>query len=253
MNNCRNHDYSVSVVMATYNGEKYLHQQLKSILSQLTEKDEVIIVDDVSKDSTINIIQSFNDYRIKLYKNEINVGVIKSFNRGLGLVKNDIIFLSDQDDIWQDYKVETILATFVENQNICLIVSDASVIDSNGNIIYDSFMKNIGNFKYGLINNIIKNKFLGCTLAMRKTLLSFALPIPNQVPMHDIWLGCIGQLFGKIFFIDKQLIYYRRHNANVTKHYRSTIIQVLVWRLRLIHCLLDRYISIFIKMNIEKI
>lgn len=99
---------SISVCMATYNGAKFLTQQLESIIPQLNEEDELVIVDDCSTDNTLRIIQSTNDFRIKIFLNETNRGHVYSFGRALELASNDIIFMSDQDDIWLEGRITCI-------------------------------------------------------------------------------------------------------------------------------------------------
>ena len=95
----------ISVCMAAYNGENYIEKQISSILCQLKPDDELVIVDDCSKDRTINVIKNFNDSRIKLLKNKFNYGVVATFERALSAAEGNIIFLSDQDDEWIDNKL----------------------------------------------------------------------------------------------------------------------------------------------------
>ena len=102
----------ISVCMASFNGNKYIKKQLDSILSQLGIDDEVIIVDDASEDDTVSTIMNFNDPRIKLFENENNTGVIASFERSITLAKGEIIFLSDQDDIWLPNKIQKMMSLF---------------------------------------------------------------------------------------------------------------------------------------------
>lgn len=225
----------ISVVIATYNGGKYISQQLKSILTQLVENDEVIIVDDCSVDNTLEIIKLLNDKRIIVFKNKHNNGVVSSFNRGLSLAKNEIIFLSDQDDVWFDNKCQECFNIFNSNKNIVLVASDALVINENGVVLNKSLDKLKGKFKYGVMNTIIKNRIPGCTIAFKRSLLTKVLPIPSNVPMHDIWLLCIAQMYGEIQYINKPLIYYRRHHENVTKDGNSGILCIVKWRLLLIY------------------
>ena len=133
-------EYIISVAMATYNGEKYIKEQLDSILKQLNNNDEIIISDDGSTDNTINIINSYNDKRIRIIEGP-HKSVKQNFANAISNCKGKYIFLSDQDDIWLDYKVDTVLKVF-ETTNCTCVVHDAQVFDSNTNeVIMDSFFK----------------------------------------------------------------------------------------------------------------
>jgi len=200
----------ISVCMTTYNGEKYIREQLDSILFQIDINDEVIISDDSSIDNTIDIIESFNDSRIKLLRNNNFYNPIFNFENALKNASGDFIFLSDQDDIWMNNKkLEMInLLKYYD-----CVISDAIVIDSNNNILNKSFFE-LNKSKSGLINNIIRNGYLGCCMAFKRKILVKALPFPKQIPMHDIWIGVIAEKYGSVLFYNKPLIYYRRHGSN---------------------------------------
>ncbi len=235
----------VSVCMPTYNGELYIKDQLDSILMQLEENDEVIISDDSSTDSTIDIIKSINDKRIMLPENNKFFSPIFNLENALLKASGDYIFLSDQDDIWMEDKVKSFI---VELENYDLIISDATIVNENMNIIQDSFFgKKKPNKNY--IKNLIKNPYLGCCMAFRKDLLSKVLPFPSRIAMHDIWIGWIAELSGNTYFLDKKLLYYRRHgnNASATSEKSNRkIIDRVLYRLNLLKLL-------FIRLNINKI
>ena len=203
----------LSVCMATYNGEKYIKDQLHSILTQLSENDEIIISDDSSTDQTINIIRKFEDDRIILLENQKFSSPIYNFENALKFASGDIIFLSDQDDIWKTAKVKKI-KKFIKNYD--LILSDAEIIDSKGEILHESFYK-INKSKSGLVRNFIKNNYLGCTMAFNRKILNRILPFPKNLPMHDWWIGLISEICGKVYFLEDKLISYRRHEHNATK------------------------------------
>jgi glycosyltransferase involved in cell wall biosynthesis len=202
----------VSVCMATYNGEKYIKEQISSILLQLAGGDELVISDDQSNDNTVSIIESFGDKRIRLFLNSKKKGVINNFENALANAKGDFIFLSDQDDIWFPDKVAECLLR-LENYN--LVVSNCEIVDGSLNVINTSYFKAL-NAGSGLIRNLKKNTFLGCCICFDKALLKLVLPFPSKIPMHDIWIGFTGTLFGKVKFYDKVLMQYRRHDFTVT-------------------------------------
>lgn len=199
----------ISVCIATYNGEKYIKEQLDSILIQLDEKDEIIISDDGSSDKTINLIESYNDVRVKLFKNSFR-NLVLNFEFALTKAKGDYIFLSDQDDVWLPNKVE-VCVKYLNSFEV--VVSNCKVVNEDLKIINDSFFK-LNNSKKGLISNLIKNSYLGCCLSFRKEILEKALPFPKSIPMHDIWLGFVAEIFFKAKFINEPLILYRRHGKN---------------------------------------
>ena len=199
----------ISVCIATYNGEKFIKQQLESIICQLGAEDEIIICDDGSKDQTLKIIESLNDVRIKIFKNSFK-NLILNFEFSLKQAKGNYIFLSDQDDIWLPNKVDICLRNL---KNFDVVVSNCKVVNENLETIHNSFFK-LNNSKKGLLTNLIKNNYLGCCLAFRREILEKALPFPKSIPMHDIWLGFITELFFKVVFIDEPLVLYRRHGKN---------------------------------------
>jgi glycosyltransferase involved in cell wall biosynthesis len=203
--------------MATYNGERFIEKQLKSILCQLGDNDELIISDDSSTDNTVSIIESFNDKRIRLYKNQIFHSPIFNFEFALSKAVNDIIILSDQDDEWLNGRVKEVLAVFDTHTGISLIVNRCNIIDERGNITKKSHFKDSNPVNHSLLWNLLKNPYLGCCMAFRKKVLDYALPFPKQIAMHDIWIGLITQMNGKCIYLDKALVNYRRHEINFTK------------------------------------
>ncbi len=215
--------------MATYNGERYICDQLESILRQLDKDDEVIISDDASIDKTVDFIESFNDKRIKLLRNDTFRSPVKNFENALRHSTGDIIFLSDQDDIWQENKVK-VMSQILNKYD--LVVSDCKVINGNGTVVNDSFFE-MRKSRKGLLKNIYKNSFLGCCMAFNRRILDKSLPFPSNIPMHDMWIGLIAELFGRTYFIEDKLIYYRRHSSNATSQKRSSIGQVINWRFNL--------------------
>jgi glycosyltransferase involved in cell wall biosynthesis len=208
---------SISVAMATYNGAKYIAEQLDSIIEQLGDNDEIVISDDKSTDDTKKIIQNYadKDDRIKLFINE-GKGIISNFENAINICKNEIVVLCDQDDKWSVNKLSVIKKYFDSDKELTLLLSDAYITDEELNIVNDSFYK-VRNSKSGILHNIIKNSYLGCTMAFRQSAKMFILPIPENVGMHDIWIGNIMEIFGKVSFTPEKLVYYRRHKNTVTK------------------------------------
>ncbi|MBK2025264.1 glycosyltransferase family 2 protein [Francisella philomiragia] len=223
---------TISVCIATYNGEKYIKKQLDSILVQLGSNDEVIISDDGSTDNTLQIVKSINNPMVKIF-NGPRKGYVKNFEFALSKASGEYIFLCDQDDIWKKNKIQTTLPYFNDYD---LIVSDANIIDSNSHVINNSFYKVNGSRK-GLLKNIVKNSYLGCTMAFNRKVLNMSIPFPKDIPTHDWWIGMLAEINGKTIFINDKLVSYRRHDNN-TSHAggKSTysLIRKIIFRIAMI-------------------
>ena len=204
----------VSVALASYNGEKYIEEQVKSILNNLKENDELIISDDGSTDDTLKLIDDIKDKRIKLLKGP-KKGLKKNFENAIKNTTGEYIFLSDQDDIWMENKVDTVLEYFESNPKLILIQHDAIVIDEKQDILFSSFSEH-RKVKTGVIKNLIKNSYHGCCMAFKKELINEIIPIPEYIYLHDEWIGIIAELNGKTTFIKEKLIKYRRHSQNAS-------------------------------------
>ena len=202
----------VSVCMALYNGSEYVEEQLKSILIQLSDADEIIISDDGSTDDSLKIVQGLNDHRIRLIENKNTNNLILNFENALRHACGKYLFLTDQDDIWEPHKIN-VMMKYLKDYD--LVVSDCSVINRNGNIINDSYFKLRGSGK-GLLKNLIKNRYVGCCMAFNRFVLDRSLPFPKTIPMHDWWIGMVAEMFGKTFFCGKALVKYRRHDKNTS-------------------------------------
>ena len=229
----------ISVCIATYNGEKYIKEQLSSILNQLSEKDEIIISDDSSTDKTVEIIESFQDKRIKILKNNKFRQPNLNFEKALKYSKGDIIFLSDQDDVWVENKVEIILNQLKKYD---LIVSDAFITNEKLNITNESLFSEI-NSNRGILKNIIKNTYYGCCITFKRKVLKKALPFPKTREIgHDLWLGIIADRYFKVKFLKEKLIYFRRHENNLTtiKKSKRRLIIKLLGRVKILYYFLKK-------------
>ena len=223
---------SISVAMAVYNGEKYLKAQIDSILPQLNESDEIIISYDQSNDHTLEVLNEYkNDKRIKIFNGPC-LGVVKNFENAVKNCNNEIIFLCDQDDIWLPNKVDYVLDAF-EQTNADVVLHNAKVVDSNLNVISESFFYK-RNCQTGVLKNILKNSYIGCCMSFKSSLKEYILPFPKNIPMHDQWIGIIGEKHGQVTFLPKALILHRRHNNNCSIEKHSNLTTMLKWRLSLI-------------------
>ena len=208
----------ISIAMATFNGEKYIREQIESILNQTYSCFELVIVDDFSKDKTINILKSYSDPRIKIIRNNKNIGCTKSFEKAVLSCSGSFIALCDQDDIWSDNKLESLFNKIGSSD---LIYSDCNIIDKNNVIIEASYAK----YKNPLVGldsssdsfEIISafNSFvLGCSLMFRAEWTPFITPIMDDTWNHDKWIVFIIALGGEVRYLDQQLFKYRIHDSN---------------------------------------
>ncbi len=214
--------YSISVVLASYNGEKYISNQLDSILSSISKVPslnyEIIVSDDGSIDDTRNIVNRYivGGYPIKLV-NGPREGIIANFENGMRRSHGDIVFFADQDDVWKPEKVSTVLNVFKNDPTLTCVVHNVEIVDGDLRDTGQSFFE-IRNSKKGFIPNLIKNRFMGSAMAIKHGLLGKVLPIPTSIPMHDQWIGLINELYGKTIFINDILGLYRRHGNNASSY-----------------------------------
>ena len=238
----------ISVCLSTFNGEQFIAQQLDSILSQLSTLDEIIISDDGSTDRTIDLIQSYRDPRIKLFTHERYnkfrkypfIKITKNIENAFNHARGDLLFLADQDDIWDADKVLTV--THEIGDNLCLL-HDCSLVDEDGRELTASYYAQ-NKSRAGFFPNLANSSYLGCCMVIRKELLAYALPFPLIPVPHDIWLGLIADWKGKMKMSDKKLLMYRRHDSNQSTaggkskaglfykiHYRLNILLALLMRM----------------------
>lgn len=217
----------VSVAMCTYNGAKYLSQQLESIAKQTIPVNELVVCDDGSTDDTIKIIKAFSDtssFPVSIHINKKNLGSTKNFEKCLLLCQGDIIFLCDQDDVWRNDKVEKQLDYLKNNPDKDAVFSDADMIGGDSRptgrtiwqeIEFDQSLRN--KWMRGKAHEILFKGFVvtGATLAIRKQCLSRLVPFPTHVQdlIHDAWIAMVLSLEEKIGFIDESLISYRMHDS----------------------------------------
>jgi glycosyltransferase involved in cell wall biosynthesis len=224
----------ISVCMTTYNGEKYIYRQISSILSQLSENDEIIICDDQSCDSTVNIVSSFQDKRIKVIVNDENLGFSKNFSKCISLAEGEIIFLADHDDIWLPNKVDKYLEIFNSNSNVISIMSNMEIIDENDQVSNHRFLNlksGYGNQFVRVVKNFVKSTYYGCSIAFRKELRNKVLPLPFH---FDTWIGLVSDIYGRCYHIDEVTMQYRRHNNNFSTLKTSKIHVIIKWRFNLL-------------------
>ena len=232
----------ISVCVATYNGERFIREQIDSILRQLSSDDEIIVSDDGSTDDTISIINSIDDKRIRIIEGPRKHSPTQNFECAMKEAKGDYIFLADQDDVWKPNKVEVCIKWL---QNYDCVVSDAEVTDSNLNPLYSSLYAIMQVRQGRIYNTIWKNGYTGCCMAFRRNVLKASLPFPKNIPMHDIWIGNVAAYKYSMKFIPDKLIMFRRHNETIScngKGSKYSIWQQMKFRWSIIKNIVNLYI-----------
>lgn len=201
-----------TVCVATYNGERYIEQQLRSILTQIAPDDEVIVSDDGSTDNTLSVIQAIRDKRIRIRHSQAHY-FKENFIEAMEEAKGDLIFLSDQDDVWLGGKYDRCVA---ELKDVDLVCTNSKMTDEALNVTEPNFFR-IYHSGPGILKNALNNTYYGSCMAFRRSLLDVALPMPPTREIgHDIWLGLVAEMTGKVKFIDTPYLLYRRHGETKT-------------------------------------
>ncbi len=207
----------ISIVLCSYNGDKFIRQQIESILNQTYQDFELIIIDDLSSDNTINIIREFRelDGRITFFENESNLGPRLSFYKGIYQTKGEFIALCDQDDVWLPQKLERLLKV-IQQEDAMLVFANSQNINSIGEFQI-SFLSDIINFYSGNDNRIVSfyNFVWGHTMMFNRKLIQYFEPVPEGFN-HDKWIPFLALTYGNVLYIDEVLQYYRHHENNLT-------------------------------------
>lgn len=204
----------ISIAMATYNGAKYIQEQLESFAKQTILPDEVVITDDGSNDETLSIINEFKKsapFDVKVYRNDKNLGYTQNFNKAMQLCSGELIFLSDQDDVWLPNKLEYVKELVAKHDEKDLFMIDAELADRD--------LNGTGLTKLGQIQSLglgERSFVMGCCIAVRKSFLDIILPIPIEFRGHDNWLVALADAFNLRLIDPTVLQLYRRHESNAS-------------------------------------
>ena len=243
---------SISVVIATYNGEKYLQAQLDSILQQTMLPAEIIVCDDCSTDGTVKILQKYKEQGVlQYYINSSTLGVVENVKKAVTFAQEgNYIALCDQDDIWMPHKLKTLHDVLKEeeekNQNIsipCIVYSDIILVDEHENVINSSFWNELSHDKHThCLHTLLFGNFVtGCSVMFNAATKKHFNAIPKHI-LHDVWLAFVGYTLGRIKTIKMPLVYYRQHANNV--NYNKENIKKTKWQARI-----KRFNNIFTKNN----
>jgi glycosyltransferase involved in cell wall biosynthesis len=210
----------ISIALATYNGEKFISDQLDSFCNQNKLPDELIVSDDLSSDSTMIILKKFAKqapFKVNIYQNKSNLGYARNFNNALTKTTGDLVFLSDQDDIWYKNKIKTISERALKSESL-FFINNAEIVNEH--------LKTSGFNKFDQIKSLggDKSKFvMGCCAAIKRDLLDIALPIHESFKAHDTWLAWYAQ-FLDLYEVDNSILqFYRRHGANESNYIANNL------------------------------
>lgn len=219
---------SVQILLATYNGGKFLREQLDSLFNQTFQDFTILIRDDGSTDNTLQIIEEYQQkYSAKiiiLKDDKQNVGATQNFNLLLEKSSGDYIFFCDQDDVWLNEKMEFSLKKIQsledkDNRTPCMVYSDMKAIDEEGNIVAESVWQQLRlHPKYFTLNRLLaQNIPHGCTMVINKAMRNLAFPIPKDAILHDHWMALLAVTTGKFVAVETPLVLLRNHSENVTR------------------------------------
>jgi glycosyltransferase involved in cell wall biosynthesis len=217
-------DMRISIAMATYNGAKYLQEQLDSFVAQTRLPDELVVCDDVSSDETMEILQRFADgapFEVRIVRNTQNLGFVRNFEKAMRKCSGDIILLSDQDDVWFPEKIAIVQKEFLDDPMIMSTINDMVITDADLKHQNVTQLDNIRSTGFG------EHRFIaGCCQALRKNFLDTLYPFPAPEFTHDGWLSDMSVSFGVRKLIDKPLQFYRRHGLNASHWQLSKVHKV---------------------------
>lgn len=217
----------ISIAMATYNGSKYLPEQLQSLLVQTRLPDEVVITDDCSTDETFQVIRQFAGeapFDVFYSRNDENLGYSGNFNAALMQTTGDLVFLCDQDDVWFPEKIAHIESIAVENPDILLFMNDAILTDDELNSVALTKlgqMRSAGFKDTGFV--------MGCCCAVRRELLDMCMPVPVGYNGHDHWIVQLADRLNAKLISEEAMQYYRRHSTNESQIIANRTRRITRW------------------------
>jgi glycosyltransferase involved in cell wall biosynthesis len=216
---------SISVVVATYNGERHVREQLRSIVEQSRQADEILVGDDGSSDATRSIVDELlagAGFPASTSVDDSRLGPAGNFGRGVARATGDIVVLADQDDVWAPNKLEAVERAFARDPGAVALFSDAALVDGDGRLLGRSLWESVGftgalrrrwDDGDGLGVLLNRNVVTGATMAFRSSLRGLALPVPAD-SWHDHWLALLACVEGRLVALPEPLIHYRLHGAN---------------------------------------
>ena len=243
---------AITICMATYNGYPFLPRQIESILYQMAQTDQLVISDNGSTDETLEYLASLGDSRIQILSFPSPKGPIPNFENALKHANHPVIVLVDQDDVWLPNRLQLVRRAFTKglDRPLCL-VTEGERIDAEGRVIAQSNLQLLG-YRAGLFRNVLKNSYMGCTMAFSQDLLRFILPIPRSVPMHDSWIGILAEHYGRIEMVLEPSYCYRVHGGNFS-HKKNSLLTKILQRMNLIVALAIRFTKLRTGNKVDKL
>ncbi|PZR54348.1 glycosyltransferase family 2 protein [Xylanimonas oleitrophica] len=230
----------VSVCMATYNGSRFVEEQLRSILAQLGPADEVVVVDDCSRDDTVARVESVGDPRVRLVRSSVNRGYVRTFGAALAEARGRYVFLADQDDVWRPGRLTAMVEALADHEvvatNLATLGGEDRITGPWGR---DDWHLRASDSRHHLRNVVGvlagDRPYFGCAMALRREALDVVLPFPAYLTeSHDLWIGLYGNLAGSIQHLEIRSLERRLHGDNQTPDRPRGLVQVLRSRLRLL-------------------
>lgn len=232
--------------MATYNGQRYLKEQIDSILVQLSDRDELVVSDDCSTDDTVAILRGYQDDRIKVYTNNGKKGVAHNFENAMRHASGDIIFFADQDDVWLPGKIQKMTAFLTEGK-YDVIACNCSLVDMNLQMLKEKHYDEHWPIDRSWLANLFQNVWLGCCMAFTREVLEASLPFPPHVVAHDLWVALYAQIHFRCGYMpDEVLQLYRRHDNTVSftgEKSKNSLYFKISYRLYLMYALATRSVK----------
>lgn len=210
--------------MAVYNGERYLKEQLESFALQTRLPDELIVCDDMSNDGTLELLEAFKlqaPFDVKIVVNRANMGYTRNFEKAISLCTGNIIFLSDQDDIWFPNKIEICVGHLAKDKNVLLCIHDANLVDDN--LIFHGATKMTQVARVSGKSGLFAT---GALTVIRQDILRYVLPIPEGIVGHDIWIHQVAKLLGVRSVVPASLQVLRRHSSNTSVSLASSVTKI---------------------------
>ncbi len=234
---------AISVCLATYNGAAYVREQLGSILEQLGPHDEVVVVDDASKDGTADVVASIGDPRVRLERASVNRGYVRTFEAALRLARGQHLFLADQDDIWLPGRVDAMRAALGERSvvatNLTTLGGDDAIVGPFGQPDWRLRAADSDRPLRNVLGILAGNRpYYGCAMALRRDALDVALPFPTFLDeSHDLWIALVGNLSRSVQHLETRSIARRLHGENQTPNRPRGPLAVLRSRLMLVRAI----------------
>ena len=228
----------LSVCIATFNGERFIVEQLRSIFPQLDPQDEVVIVDDASSDSTVDLIEGMQDPRVRLIRNQVNRGHVRTFERALSQASGEWVMLSDQDDVWPEGRVAAMLDAL---RGADFVLGSIQILGSDTEgPLPDRSTHGVGAGNLlGILAGTIP--YAGAAMAFKRSMLSVGLPFPAYVEAHDHWLAIVANVAFRVRHLEQVVLLRRLHDSNLTPLKRRRLTLVLLTRGRDLRSMFDSW------------